>query len=163
MTDTLPQIRAILEASGHNFEVWDCDPNLADTEVFCKHYGVLPEDSANTILVRSKTGQLQFVACLVLATHRLDVNKVVRQKLQARKASFASAAETEQYTGMKIGGVTALALPNALPLWIDSDVMKRQFVILGGGNRTSKLKVPVALLDELPNTEIVEGLAKPVG
>ena len=163
MTDTLPEIRAILEASGHNFEVLDCDPDLADTAVFCKNYGILPEDSANTILVRTKTGELRFAACIVLATHRLDVNNVVRKKLKARKVSFAGAAETEENTGMEIGGVTALALPNTLPLWIDSAVMKRPFVILGGGNRTSKLKVPVALLSELPNSEIVEGLAKPVG
>ncbi|MBM86257.1 MAG: hypothetical protein CMM47_09575 [Rhodospirillaceae bacterium] len=162
MTDTLPEIRAILEASGHSFEVWDCDSDLADTAMFCEHYGVLPEDSANTILVRTKTGELRYAACILLATHRLDVNNVVRKKLNARKVSFASALETKENTGMEIGGVTALALPNTLPLWVDSAVMERQFVILGGGNRTSKLKVPVALLNDLPNIEFVEGLAKPI-
>ena len=139
MSDTLPEIRAILEISGLDFEVWDCDPGLADTAVFCKQYGVEPADSANTILVRSKTGERKFAACVVLATHRLDVNHTVRKKLGARKVSFASAEETKEMTGMEIGGVTALALPPDLPLWIDGDVMRRDFVILGGGNRSSKL------------------------
>lgn len=163
MSDTLPEIRAILEMSGLDFEVWDCDPDLADTSVFCERYGVAPEDSANTILVKSKTGERKFAACVVLATHRLDVNHTVRKKLGARKVSFASAEETKEMTGMEIGGVTALALPDTLPLWIDGDVMRREFVILGGGNRTSKLKVRSGLFSQTPNTEIIEGLAKPIG
>ena len=163
MTDTLPQIRALLEASGLAFEVWDCDPELADTATFCAHYGVPPADSANTILVRSKTGPLKFAVCVVLATHRLDVNHTVRRKLGARKVSFASAGETRDVTGMEIGGVTPLSLPEDLPLWIDGDVMRRAHVILGGGNRGSKLKVVPDLLVRMPNAEVVEGLAKPLG
>ena len=160
--DTLPEIRTLLEDSGLEFEVWDCDPELADTTVFCERYGVSPADSANTILVRSKTGPLKYAACIVLATHRLDVNHTVRKKLAARKVSFASPEETREITGMTIGGVTALALPSDLPLWIDGAVMTRDFVILGGGNRSSKLKVRPTLLERQPNAEIVEGLARPI-
>jgi prolyl-tRNA editing enzyme YbaK/EbsC (Cys-tRNA(Pro) deacylase) len=162
MSDTLPEIRTILEASNLDFEVWDCDPDLADTAVFCKQYDVELADSANTILVRSKTGERKFAACVVLATHRLDVNHTVRKKLGARKVSFASAEETMEMTGMEIGGVTALALPPDLPLWIDGEVMRRDFVILGGGNRSSKLKIIPSLFENTPNAEIVEGLAKPI-
>lgn len=162
MSDTLPEIRALLEAAPYPFEVMSCDPELADTAVFCAEYGKAPEDSANTILVRSKTGELKFAACVVLATHRLDVNKVVRKKLGARKVSFASAEETRDLTRMEIGGVTALALPADLPLWIDAHVMKRTEIILGGGNRTSKLIVDPKLLLDQPLAEVVEGLANPI-
>ena len=162
MSDTLPEIRAALEASGTEFEVWDCDPDLADTAVFCERYDVPLDKSANTILVRSKTGELKFAACVVLATHRLDVNNAVRKKLGARKVSFASAEETPEMTGMEIGGVTALGLPSTLPLWIDAEVMTKDYVILGGGNRTSKLKVEPRLFETTPVTEVVDGLAKPI-
>ena len=57
MSDTLPETRVFLEQTGLPFEVWPCDPKLADTAVFCEHYGVTLENSANAILVRSKTGQ----------------------------------------------------------------------------------------------------------
>jgi prolyl-tRNA editing enzyme YbaK/EbsC (Cys-tRNA(Pro) deacylase) len=161
MSDTLPGIRAVLEASGLAFEVWPCDPELADTAVFCERYGVSAAHSANTIVVRSKTGDLKYAACVVLATHRLDVNNVVRKKLGARKVSFADAEETRQMTGMEIGGVTALGLPDDLPLWVDGEVMRRDYVILGGGNRSSKLKVDPGIFARVANVEIVEGLAKP--
>ncbi len=160
MADTLPEIRAILEGAGLDFEVMDCDPSLADTAVFCEHYGVSLDHSANTILVKSKTGEEKFAACLVLATMRLDVNKVVRKRLGVRKASFAGPDETKTMTGMEIGGVTALALPETLPLWVDGEIMRRDYVILGGGNRESKIKVSPRIFATTPNTEIVEGLAR---
>lgn len=161
MSDTTPEIRTVLEASGLDFEVMDCDPELADTAVFCERYGVSLDHSANTIVVRSKTGEEKFAVCVVLATGRLDVNKTVRKRLGVRKASFASADETRALTGMEIGGVTALALPAGLPLWIDAEVMRRDYIILGGGNRSSKIRVDPAIFESTPETEIVEGLARP--
>ncbi len=158
MSDTLPEIRAILERTGYPFEVWDCDPAYADTAAFCEHYDVPRDNSANTILVRSKTGPEKHAACVVLANARLDVNHTVRKKLGARKVSFASADETMQLTGMEIGGVTPFALPPELPVWIDDKVFDREYIILGGGNRTSKLKINPRSLDFLSNLEIVNGL-----
>ena len=160
MSDTLPRIRRILEASGLGFEVWDCDPELADTAQFCAHYNVPPENSANAILVRSKTGEARYALCVLLATHRLDVNHTVRKKLGARKVSFADAGETRDITGMEIGGVTPLGLPADLPVWVDADVMALEYIILGGGNRSSKLKLPPELLRGMPAVEIIPGLAR---
>ena len=37
-----------------NFEVIDCDPELADTAAFCDHYGYALDESANAILVAGK-------------------------------------------------------------------------------------------------------------
>ncbi len=154
------RIRDILEASDLGFEIIDCDPELADTAVFCDHYGYAPEHSANTIVVRSKTGEEKYAACLVLATTRLDVNKVVRKKLGARKVSFASPEETRSITGMEIGGVTPICLPAGLPLWVDARIMALETVILGGGNRSTKIIVDPQIFAAAPETEVVEDLAK---
>ena len=157
---SLPAIRHILASSGLGYEIIACDPTLSDTAVFCAHYGYPPEISANTILVRSKRGDLEYVACLVLATTRLDVNNVVRKRLNARKVSFASAEETRAIMGMELGGVTALGLPDDLPLWVDARVMAPSRVILGGGDRASKIIVDPAIFQQTPTTEIVPDLAK---
>lgn len=160
MSNTLPAIQAFLEQSGLPFEVWPCDPELADTAVFCEHYGVALNNSANAILVRSKTGVEKFVLCVLLATHRLNTNHTVRKKMGARKVSFASAEETRAFTGMEIGGVTPLALPDDLPIWVDAAVMQCEFVVLGGGNRSCKLKVDPNVLIQQHMAEVVPGLAK---
>lgn len=153
-------IRAVLEASQLDYEIMPCDPSLADTAVFCEHYGVPLEKSVNTILVKAKTGGVHFAACVLLANTRLDVNKVVRKRLGARRVSFASAEETRDITGMEIGGVTPLAMPEDLPVWVDQRVMAPDFVILGGGDRHGKIKVAPAIFNVIPSCTIVEGLAR---
>ena len=114
MTD--PQtvkLRQHLDELAIPYELMPCDPDLADTQVFIDHYGYAVEDSANTIVVKSKSGEEKFAACVVLANCRLDVNHVVRKKLGARKVSFAGAEETQRITGMTVGGVTAIGLPDS--------------------------------------------------
>ena len=152
-------ITGLLRASGLDYEVMPCDPEFADTAVFCAHYGYPPEDSVNTIIVKAKTGGERFAACALLAHTRLDVNGCVRRRLASRRVSFASAIETERLTGMALGGVTPLALPTDLPLWVDSRIMQCREVILGGGNRHSKIRVPPAIFEQSAGAEVVEGLA----
>ena len=160
MSNTLPNIRQFLESTKLKFEIIDCKPELADTKVFCEAYGIDLDDSVNAIVVKTKTGELKYAACALLATGRLDINHTIRKKLGARKVSFADIDETIKLTAMSIGGVTPITLPNALPLWVDSKVMKRNFIILGGGNRSSKIKISPRIFNYTNNTEIIEGLAK---
>ena len=159
MTDTLPKIRQFLKSTKLEFEVMDCNPELADTKVFCREYDIDLEDSVNAIVVKTKTGELKYAACALLATTRLDINKTIRKKLSARKVSFADIEETAKLTAMNIGGVTPLALPSNLQLWVDSKVMHRESIVLGGGNRSSKIKVSPKIFNYTLNTEIVEGLS----
>jgi len=156
------RVRAAAEATGVPFEVIECDPALADTAAFCEAYGYSTDISANTIVVGSKTDPPMYVACVVLATSRLDVNGTVRRKLGARKVSFAPADATAEVTGMVMGGVTMFGLPDGLPIWIDAEVMRRDQIIVGGGSRSLKLLVPAAALAALPGAEVVDALANPI-
>ena len=97
---------AVLRTLGIAHEVMSCEPEFADTNAFCERYGFALEDSANTIVVASRKPEGLFAACVVLATTRLDVNRTVRKRLGAKRASFATAAQTVELTGMMIGGVT---------------------------------------------------------
>jgi prolyl-tRNA editing enzyme YbaK/EbsC (Cys-tRNA(Pro) deacylase) len=156
--------RAALEASLEGrgeYELFACDPGLADTAAFCAAYGFSPGDSANTIVVVGKSTPPVYAACIVLATHRLDVNHAVRDRLGTRKASFASPDETRALTGHEIGGVTAFGLPAGMPLLVDAAVMARPRIVLGGGSRSWKVIAPSSILLTLANAEVVEGLAGP--
>lgn len=154
-----PLVLEALQKLGHSFELLPCDADLADTAAFCAAYGIPPERSANTIVVASKKPEGRQVACVVLATNRLDVNGIIRRRLEVKKASFASAEETMKVTGMTIGGVTPFGLPPDLAVWIDARVMKPDWIILGAGSRTAKVKVAPAVLLSLSSTEVVDGLA----
>jgi prolyl-tRNA editing enzyme YbaK/EbsC (Cys-tRNA(Pro) deacylase) len=154
-----PRVAEALSRLGVDAEVIACDPDLADTAAFCAAYGVDPLDSANCILVSAKADPRRHCACLVLAPTRLDVNHVVTRLLGVRKASFASAEETRALTGMLIGGVTPLGLPEDVPLFIDTRVMDRATVVVGGGTRSAKLRLASVDLLLIPGATVIDGLA----
>lgn len=152
-------LEAHLQRLGEPYELFPCDPALADTANFCAAYGFDPEDSANTIVVIGKSDPPRFAACVTLAPYRLDVNRTVRDRLGTRKASFAPAEETAALTGMQIGGVTVFGLPPELPIWVDARVMNRDRIVLGGGSRSWKVIAAPAILRALPSMVVVDGLA----
>jgi prolyl-tRNA editing enzyme YbaK/EbsC (Cys-tRNA(Pro) deacylase) len=152
-------LEAVLDGRGP-YELFACDPALADTAAFCAAYGFAMEDSANTIIVVGKGAEPVYAACVVLATHRLDVNRVVKGRF-GRKSSFAAPDETRALTGHEIGGVTVFGLPGGLPVWVDAAVMDRERIVLGGGSRSWKVIAPPSILRTLPDVEVVDGLAGP--
>ena len=154
------RVAAALDGLGATWELMRIDPDFADTAAFCEKYGVPPDHSGNTIIVASKKEPKRFCACLVLATSRLDVNHTVRRLMDVSRVSFATADETKELTGMMIGGVTLLALPPDLPIYVEERIMALDYIILGGASRSSKLKLAPEVLRRVPNFRIVPGLAQ---
>ena len=154
-----PLVRASLESLGVEHDVMECDPALADTAAFVEAYGIPLDQSANTIVVASKGAEPSYAACVLLGTTSLDVNNVVRREMGVRKASFARAEPVRELTGMEIGGVTPFGLPEDLPVLVDARVMRPDWIILGGGNRSSKLRIAPGSLRAIPTLRIIGGLA----
>ncbi len=155
----LPAVADALVELGITAEVLACDPDLADTAAFCAHYGFTLDSAANTIVVASrKVDPPVHAVCVVLGTTRLDVNRTVRARLGVRRASFADSETTVALTGMLVGGVTAVGL-RGLPIWVDAAVLGQARVVMGGGNRSSKLVLDPRELLKLPDVEVVDGLA----
>jgi prolyl-tRNA editing enzyme YbaK/EbsC (Cys-tRNA(Pro) deacylase) len=142
-------------------QVAPIDPDLADTAAFCDTYGVTLDQSANCVIVAGKrAGATSYAAGVLLATTRLDVNGVVRNRLDARKASFAPLAEAVELTGMEFGGITPVGLPG-WPVLVDSRVPAVDgVVIIGSGIRASKLALPAARMSELPAAAVIDQLAQ---
>ncbi|MFI5965753.1 YbaK/EbsC family protein [Streptomyces asoensis] len=138
----------------------DTEPEWADTAVFVEHYGrELLERSANCVVVAGKRGAVTtLAACVVLSTTRVDVNGVVRRRLDARKASFAAMDTAVGETGMEYGGITPIGLPAGWPVLVDPAVVDLPYVLVGSGRRRGKLLVPGEALAELPGAVTVPGL-----
>lgn len=139
------------------------DPSLADTAAFCAEYDVPPAASANCVIVHGKrAGESTYAAVVVLATHRADVNGVVRKHLGVRKISFAAQDDAVGRTGMEYGGITPIGLPPQWPVLVDEAVAQAGPVVIGSGVRASKLLIDGAELAKLP-TATVLALANPAG
>jgi prolyl-tRNA editing enzyme YbaK/EbsC (Cys-tRNA(Pro) deacylase) len=157
----LPSVQTALEKTGNIYRDMACDPELADTAAFCAEYGFGLDQSANTIIIAAKSEPRRYAACVVLATTRLDVNKRVRELMSGKKVSFATMETALELTGMEYGGVTVFGLPADIPIYIDSAVMEQPEVVMGGGNRSSKVLLAPSELRKLPHTEVIADLAKP--
>jgi prolyl-tRNA editing enzyme YbaK/EbsC (Cys-tRNA(Pro) deacylase) len=148
-----------LDSLGVPYEILPCNPEWADTIPYCEHYGVTMEESANSILVVGKSEPRVYCGCVATADTKVDVNNTVKRLLGVKKASFASPEEIAQITGMLIGGVTAVALPEDIPVYVDSRVLDQPSVIIGGGSRSIKARVSPEVFRKLPNATVVEGLS----
>jgi prolyl-tRNA editing enzyme YbaK/EbsC (Cys-tRNA(Pro) deacylase) len=149
--------------SVNDIKVAAIDPDLADTAAFCTAYDVGLEISANCVVVAGKReGVQRFAACMVLATTRADVNNVVRRLLDVRKLSFAPMDTAVSETSMEYGGITPIGLPSAWPIYVDTAVAATPLVVIGSGVRRSKIVLPGATLAEMPNAQVIDGLANPI-
>lgn len=138
----------------------DTDPDKADTAVLCEAYDVPLEASANCVIISARRGgSTAHVACVALAATRVDVNRTVRKRLGARKASFTPMDTAVAETGMQYGGITPLGLPEDWPVLIDPAVAAAEHVVIGTGRRRGKLILPGRFLTEVPNAEVLPGLA----
>lgn len=135
------------------------DADLADTAAFSEAYGYPLAGGANCIVVAGKRGdELRYAACVVLASTKLDVNRVVKQLLDVRKASFAPMDQAVELTGMEYGASprsdcrrrgrsTSTRVCSTHPRSSSGPAACRQAV------------PPGRALTALPNVTVVEGLA----
>ena len=138
------------------------DPTHADTASFCAAYDVALGASANCVVVAGRRGDMTtYAAVMVLATHRADVNGVVRRHLGVRKISFAPHDDAVSLTGMEFGGITPVGLPEGWPVLVDEAVLAAGEVVIGSGLRRSKLLLTGADLLTLPGAEQLH-LASPM-
>ena len=161
-SDIAQRVQNALADLQADFTVIDIDPAFTHTADFCAQYGYAPEQSANAIVVASRRPLGHNAVCLATATTRLDVNRRVRGLLGVRKLSFASAELTIQLTGMEIGGVTPFGLTEAIPVYVDARIMSLDEIIVGGGNRSTKVSVNPEVFDRMPSVSIIEDLANPL-
>jgi len=155
-----PKVAAVIEKYGLETEILECDPDLADTAAFCEHYKVPPEQTCNAIIVVGKSEPAILVCCVVLATCKLDVNKTVSGLIDVKRCSFATGDQTAAATDMQIGGVTPVGI-ESIPIYFDSAIANVDKVILGGGNRSSKLLMKTSEFAKLPNAKFIDGLGIP--
>jgi prolyl-tRNA editing enzyme YbaK/EbsC (Cys-tRNA(Pro) deacylase) len=140
--------------------VFAIDPADAETEVLSAKLGLPLDKSSNAVLVTGKrSGEERRACCMTLASRRVDINGVVRRRLDVRKASFAPMTEAVSQSGMAYGGITPIGLPSDWPVWIDGKVADTTWVCIGSGIRASKLIVPGAALLRLPGAVRVNDLS----
>ncbi|MCL1840424.1 MAG: hypothetical protein FWF75_01540 [Propionibacteriaceae bacterium] len=157
---TLDAVRTYLPTA----QVIEIDPRLSDTEALCEAFELPLDIMGNAVLVAGKReGVVHQACCMVLGSHRVDVNGVVRKRLDVHKASFLPMDDAVASSGMEYGGITPVGLGPAWPIWLDDSIASLPEIMIGSGVRRSKLILTGADLLSLPTAELVDDLTRPVG
>ena len=149
-------VAKVFEDNQEALEIFECKDEFSDTQNFCDHYGFDIEDSCNAILIKAKKPEEFYAMFCVLGSTRLDVNQKAKIAMGAKRVSFASREEAEQVTNQIYGGISPLGLPDNLKIFIDKNVMSRQKLFIGAGNRVSKFFLSPKLLVELTKAEVLD-------
>ena len=154
MVDIHKSVSNLFQENEELLEIFECKDEFSDTQSFCDHYGYKIEDSCNAILIKSKKPEQFYALFCVLGVDRLDVNHKGKAVLSSKKLSFASREEAEEITGQIYGGISPLGLPKDIKIYVDKNVMSRDKVFIGGGNRVSKFFLSPETLVDLTNASV---------
>ena len=149
-------VAKVFENNKVNLEIYECKDEFSDTQNFCDHYGFDIEDSCNAILIKAKKPKEFYAMFCVLGSTRLDVNQKAKIAMGAKRVSFASREEAELVTNQIYGGISPLGLPDNMKIFVDRNVMNREKLFIGAGNRVSKFFLSPKLLVELTNAEVLD-------
>ena len=149
-------VESIYAQNQSTLEIFECLDEFSDTQEFCNHYGFKIEDSCNAILIKSKKPEIFYAMFCVLGSNKLDVNHKAKEVMGSKKVSFASKDEAEKVTNQIYGGISPLGLEKNIKVFIDQNVMTREKVFIGAGNRVSKFFLSPELLQQLTNGTITE-------
>ena len=154
MAELHKTVEEIYNTNLDKLEVFECEDEFSDTQSFCDHYGYKIEDSCNAILIKSKKPEEFYTLFCVLGSTRLDVNHKAKSLMGARKVSFASKEEAEEITSQIYGGISPLGLVPEIKIFIDKQVLTREKIFIGAGNRVSKFFLKPQSLVELTQGRI---------
>ena len=154
MAELHKTVEEIYNTNLDKLEVFECEDEFSDTQSFCDHYGYKIEDSCNAILIKSKKPEEFYTLFCVLGSTRLDVNHKAKSLMGARKVSFASKEEAEEISSQIYGGISPLGLVPEIKIFIDKQVLTREKIFIGAGNRVSKFFLKPESLVELTQGRI---------
>ena len=154
MVEIHNSVAKVYEENKEALEIFECLDEFSDTQNFCDHYGFDIEDSCNAILIKSKKPEEFYTLFCVLGSTRLDVNHKAKSLMGARKVSFASKEEAEEITSQIYGGISPLGLVPEIKIFIDKQVLTREKIFIGAGNRVSKFFLKPESLVELTQGRI---------
>ncbi len=143
------------------FLVAEIDEAFAAGIDLCNKYNIDTRYGANCLIVVGIRGMSKTYAALVVPVgFKYDMSHIVKKMMNARMVSVASLEYVLEKTNMEFGSITPIGLPDDWLILIDPKVLENEKIIIGGGLKKSKLIIPSKALLSLPNSMILEGLAK---
>jgi Cys-tRNA(Pro)/Cys-tRNA(Cys) deacylase len=143
----------LLEQQGVSYDVMSFPDTVHSATGVAEHFGLSPAQVYKTLVVMLPTHK---PALVLVAGHRdLDL-KQLAQVLGEKRLRMATHKEAEACTGLKVGGISALALQHRhFPVYIDHQAQDLDTILVSAGQRGLNLRLAVADLARVTGATFV--------
>lgn len=145
----------LLEARAIAYETRHYDPQIRDAEAVAQAVG-LPADEVFKTLVVERASKKKPVLVMLPCNSTLNLRRLAKA-LGEKKVALAPHAEAERLTGLKVGGISALALmQKQWDVYLDSRYATGGHIVISAGQRGIQLRLETSALIDLLRCRIVD-------
>lgn len=145
----------LLEKHNIAYEVTEFPDTERDAEVIAGILGIPPAHVYKTLVVEPIGGGKPFLALLAADRH-LDLKKMAVASGH-KKVGMAAHADAEKLTGLKVGGISALALTHKnWAVYLDQPAAQLDHILVSAGQRGMDLRVPTAAFINVVNAKLAD-------
>ncbi len=146
----------VLEGQGAPYEVLEFPDTIHDAEAVAAQIGLPPDHVYKTLVVEADQPGVRPMLIMVAANRSLDLKKVA-SAVGLKRMHMARHADAERITGLKVGGISALALLNrGFAIYIDELATALDAVSVSAGQRGINLRVPVEDLIRVTGAQTID-------
>ena len=145
----------LLEKHKIPYEVIEYPDTIRDAEEIAERLGIPPNMVYKTLVVQSVAGGKPFLV-MVASNRRLDL-KAMAKAAGEKKVQMAAHKDAERETGLKVGGISALALMHKnWKVFIDQPATALEHILISAGQRGMQLRVPTTALIQITHARVAE-------
>ena len=145
----------LLEKHNIPYEVTEFPDTERDAEIIADILGVPAYLVYKTLVIEPVGGGKPFLA-LLAADRQLDLKKMATVAGH-KKVGMAAHADAEKLTGLKVGGISALALSHKnWAVYLDKPAAELEHILVSAGQRGMDLRVPTIALIRMLNAKLAD-------
>jgi Cys-tRNA(Pro)/Cys-tRNA(Cys) deacylase len=145
----------VLERSNTPFELLVFPETIHSAGGVAEHLGIPLSEVYKTLVVERPAGGKALLVMLA-ADRDLDLKKMAAS-LGEKKLRMAPHREAERLTGLKVGGISALALLNrGFQICLDRPATRLEQVVISAGRRGVNLRLAIADLLRVTAAQLVD-------
>jgi Cys-tRNA(Pro)/Cys-tRNA(Cys) deacylase len=145
----------VLERSQAPYEAMVFPGTIHSAEGVAEHLNLPLSEVFKTLVVERPAGGKPLLV-MVAADRELDLKKLA-SALGEKKLRMARHADAERLTGLKVGGISPLALLNrGFQVYLDRPAVQLETIVISAGQRGVNLRVSVKDLLQVTGARLVD-------
>ena len=144
----------LLEGRKVKFEIFEYPDTERDAEKIAEYLNIPAAEVYKTLVVTRAKGKP--ILCMLAAERQLNLKKLAKS-LGEKKLALATHADAEKMTGLRVGGISPLALINkGFTIYMDDAGKQCDRVLISSGKKGINLGVPVKDLMKITGAKFIQ-------